>query len=408
MKPSTIVFGKMISGVIFTLLLMSITTPFMTLAYLLRGIDLEIMLADLLFTFIGIQLLNSFAILIASSNRLWFSTYISVFIILAASAVVFYPSWFIMIELIYEVCIYGMSFCFWGFLEFIFISIFIGGSIAMFSPPASNRIFPFRVLLTSVFAIAIIFAFLNLFDNSLWSFTDNILIVESISMVILPFLILLTACERVQWSTRIRRSLPKSLLGRILLFPFYTGAACGIVWIVLILSSILLMDLLLLDANRAESKPFYWNRGINFLLGWVIFAFNYGMTAMLIRDSYLKKFDSRWTIIVTLILLVVFSLGSMLFYLILMIIINPSNGIMPDILHGYSASLFSAINPFCNFGDNYYDEIRAVGMFLWFAILCGFLTRWFYKQIKNFNPNVEDSIITYEEAIESVKNIDNN
>ncbi len=41
MRPSTIIIGKVLSGAVLTLLLMSITAPFVMLAYLLRGLDME-------------------------------------------------------------------------------------------------------------------------------------------------------------------------------------------------------------------------------------------------------------------------------------------------------------------------------------------------------------------------------
>ena len=44
LKPSQIVLGKFFSGIILTFLLMSVTFPFVTLAYLLRGLDFQVVL----------------------------------------------------------------------------------------------------------------------------------------------------------------------------------------------------------------------------------------------------------------------------------------------------------------------------------------------------------------------------
>ncbi|MDR1269929.1 MAG: ABC transporter permease, partial [Planctomycetaceae bacterium] len=58
LKPSTIVFGKAFAGAILTMLLMSMTAPFVAVAYLLRGLDLEVVAVTFIGIFTTIQVLN--------------------------------------------------------------------------------------------------------------------------------------------------------------------------------------------------------------------------------------------------------------------------------------------------------------------------------------------------------------
>ncbi|MDR1052868.1 MAG: hypothetical protein LBL39_01725, partial [Planctomycetaceae bacterium] len=70
MTPTTIVLGKMFSGIVFSFILMSATMPFVTLAYLLRGVDLHTVAWVFTTIFIVIQILNGMAIFAAvSANK---------------------------------------------------------------------------------------------------------------------------------------------------------------------------------------------------------------------------------------------------------------------------------------------------------------------------------------------------
>jgi hypothetical protein len=407
MKPSTIVFGKIISGVIFTLLLMSITSPFLTLAYAMRGIDVKSILVVLILIFIAIQVLNSFAIFIASSNKIEISPYASTIIILAACIGIFFLLMICTHELLYKSD--NKSVYFWHifrilfFLGSILISVFICGSIAMFSPSSSNRVFPFRVTLTSILVLAILLSFSGI---SYWPVPENLLVVEILSLFALPFLILLIACERDQWSARVRRNIPQSLVWRSLIFPFYSGAACGIAWIFLIMASLFLIDRTALFPSSSGLNPFNFRMGINFIIGLIIFTFNYGMTAMLIRSWFFKKKETIYVLLIVIILLLTFTIGSILIYFLIAFIGELSNS-MPNLFYGYSRSFLSALNPFYDLNNTtFYQDTRVYGMLLWFVILCIPLAKWYSQRLGDFNPNVKEEI-TYEEAREIIKNIDN-
>ncbi|MDR1484036.1 MAG: hypothetical protein LBT09_04345 [Planctomycetaceae bacterium] len=406
MSPSMIVVGKIISGVIFTLLLMSITLPFVTLAYMLRGIDLEVVFVAMFEIFVVLQVLNSFAIFLASLNKLKIFIYISTFIVFGVSFFVYCCLVGGTFALIYRNILQEKmgweGLCVLSFLECIFFALFICGSIAMFSPPTSNRMFPLRVLLTIIFLSSILVAFFDVFDFY-WSSKDVFQGIEIVGVFGLPFLILFISCERDQWSTRIRRSLPKSLILRILLFPFYTGAACGIVWFFMVVLAIYFIDISVADLKLFQTTTHNGDTAIKWGFGVLMFSFDYSVTAMLIRSRYFKKLDTRYVLLIALFLLLLFTLGSMLIYFFIMILVSGPNGTSANPLHDYGSNLVSALNPFCDSDNNVFTLPRVIGMTYWFFLLLIPLAAWYRNRLGNFNPNVKESI-TYDEAREIIKN----
>ncbi|MDR1052813.1 MAG: hypothetical protein LBL39_01440 [Planctomycetaceae bacterium] len=403
MRPSTIVLGKVISGVLLTLILMSVTMPFVTLAYLSRGIDLTNIFAVLIWIFLVIQVLNCFAIFASALNRIKYSVFLSTMAVAGASFFTYMGSMSVVYHMIYTRVIS------WSWGEHIYvvlfnllslIALFICGATAMFSPPASNRMFPVRILFTSIFVIAIIAAFSG---QLLWSVNDACEGIVAISLFVAPFVILMISCERDQWSTRIRKKLPKSFIYRAILFPFYTGAACGIFWFLVVMLVVTVMMIFVSLRHDIIDGGFQ----IDIFCGIVIFAFNYGVTAMLIRSRFFKKLDSSYVAIIVLILLLVFTLGSTLLYLSVMITMGESSVAMNNPLESYSQELISACNPFCDIGQSRFSTVRSIGMIIWFLVLIIPLTRWYSRQLKNFNPNIKESI-TYDEACQIVYNSENN
>jgi hypothetical protein len=394
-KPSTIVFGKILSGIIITFILMSITMPFVALAYSLRGIDLIIILEIMIQIFMLIQVLNSIAIFVASSNKFKFSTYLSSLVAGGVSFLVYLG----VIELTLEViCITDTSikevFYFLLYFESVFLAIFISSSTVTLSASTSNRMFAFRILLTAIFVIS----FLGACSGIFWKPIDEACAaVAGFSLMFAPFLILAAVCEPDQWSTRIRQHLPKSLIYRAILFPFCTGSPCGIVWIFLMMAAILGVDkVFVVKTIFSYSIIFFW-------LGIIIFTFNYSVTAMLIRSWCFKKLDTKYVPIIALVLLLTFTVGSMLLHLIL---ISSLDFTEYNPFIGYSVGPLSALNPFCAFENWQFKEQDLNGMLIWFVLLMILLIGWYSKRLVHFNSNIEEPM-TCEEARKFIQNIEN-
>ncbi|MDR2169348.1 MAG: hypothetical protein LBP59_04330 [Planctomycetaceae bacterium] len=391
MKPSTIVFGKLLSGAIMTLILMSVTMPFITLAYTLRGIDMMTILLLIATVFLGIQLLNSFAILVAASNKIRFSMYLTVVIVSIAALPVIGGNISLFDIFLYHSTNFSLEvFIILFFCYGVFFTIFARGSIVMFSPPTSNRILPFRILLTLIFIISLLAACMGIFNE--YSIEASLIGFKMVCMIVAPFLIIAITCERDQWSNRIRKNLPEPILHRIIIFPFYSGAACGIIWFFLFITAIFLIGAILIRNEPLESQ-FVFNNGVSQSFGYTIFSYNYCVTAMLIRSRYFKKFSTAYVLLIAFILLLTFTLGSFLLYLLFMVAVS-ANVNFPNLFDDYTTNILSILNPFCD--HNFFHIHRVIGMTLWFILLIPFLIKWYEEQLKNFNPHVKETI-TYEE-----------
>jgi hypothetical protein len=393
-KPSTIVFGKILSGMVMTLILMSITMPFVALAYSLRGIDFIVILELMMQIFVLIQVLNSIAIFVASSNKFKFSAYLSSLVVGGVS----FWMYLCIKEMTSAIYFTGNRiteiFYLLLYIESVFFAIFICGSIVALSPSTSNRMFSFRILLTAIFVISLLGACSGIFWKPI---TDACDFVIGFSLVFTPFLILAAACEPDQWSTRIRRHLPISLIYRILLFPFYTGSPCGIAWIFLMTAALLGMD------KVFNTNMLFSHTKISYLFGIIIFTFNYSVTAMLIRSWCFKKLDSIYVLIIALVLLLTFTIGSMLLHLLL---ISSLDFAESDPFISYSKGTLSALNPFCAFENWDFKEQYHNGVLIWFGLLIILLIGWYSKRLVHFNSNVEEPM-TCEEARKLIQNIEN-
>jgi hypothetical protein len=90
-----------------------------------------------------------------------------------------------------------------------------------------------------------------------------------------------------------------------------------------------------------------------------------------------------------------------------MITMGESNVAMNNPLESYSQELISACNPFCDIGQDRFSTVRSIGMIIWFLVLIIPLTKWYSKQLRNFNPDIKESI-TYDEAYKIVHDAENN
>jgi hypothetical protein len=389
LKPSSIVFGKALAGAILTVLLMSMTAPFVMVAYLLRGLDIEVVAVTFISIFTVIQVFNSMAICICSNVKtkiqmltvLGASFFISIFGLGMISIFVFSPhrffsftslTWF---EHLIPFFVAGAVF-----------AVFLAGAIATIAPPASNRLLPLRLTITIIylgsFLICLNFPLGNLSWIHSWI----------IALIILLFMVI---SEHETWSPRIRRTLPKSFLLRIILFPFYTGSANGFVWLALLGFGIFLVAINAITkaGTDPEIPPFYW----------FLFSFDYCVTAMLLRSRFLsKKITPEKTSIIVLLLFFFFVPGGMLTCFLL------QNTEYSDFYGVYSQSFFSALNPFMIDTFTFDADIQGSAALIWFLLLLIPFLIWFISCVRHFSPQNIEETLTLEQAIAAIREAEAN
>jgi hypothetical protein len=422
----------LLTGVATTFVLMSVTMPFVVLLNLIGGSDLRYMVIVLIEIFVVVQIMNALAILIASIFKMPFAHFISLFIMLIVLGVAY--------SFITEVITYidfspsGLSTSIGLFIfETILFTLFVCTAIVKFAPKNSNRSFFIRVFVTVIFVIMTFISILFI-SSPLHHWLSYVV---SVSFFILMFFLIIVVCENDQWTPRIRRGLPKSLFCRFIMFPFYTGSACGLAWIVLMTAILALVDLSIIFPHLSFGSSLFgsfirgdkcWKIVLLFIL-----VFDICVTAMLIRSWFLKQVNTSrvWLIAILVLSFVVF--GS----IIVAGIYFAFHGInfidVPTWWIKYQDSEISSINPFVLFLDiiinHRYDDffidilsplllipkvIHALMMgevpfsrcyvaIGWAIILLPFLFVWYRQRLKNFSPyNIEETI-SYEEVKEAVE-----
>jgi hypothetical protein len=384
MKPSSIVFGKALSGVILTTLLMSITAPFVMLAYLLRGLDIEWVTRTFLYAFILVQVMNTITICIASNVKSK-PQMVVVSVIGFFAIIVGFPH---LVTHFYS----GSAGGDWTvFIQFFLsasavIALFLAITVSYIAPPTSNRRLPVRLVMTIIYLGSLNFCFVNSSISLLHSWV-------SIWFILLMLLILITICEPETWSARIKRTIPKRILFRFICFPFYTGAANGFVWIALMFFGILGVIFFNPSTIHGNESPLYW----------LLFSFDYCVTAMLLRVTLVpKRFnitpERTWVLVLSLFVLLV--PGGMLVFFWL-----DNHSASPDFLWAYSKSVFSSISPFMQV-DLLPQQITTA-TYWGLALLLPFLI-WFGIRAFRFTPKNDGKILTLEQAIIAVREADSN
>jgi hypothetical protein len=367
-------------------------------------------------TFLIIQALNSFAILAAcGKNKSAYQTIIPIGII---SFIMFNLSGFMHMRIFYFGG-FGSAALFSSFAtEFIalvdFTALMICGAIISLMPQTSNRAFPMRILLTAIFCVTVAVIVGIAFSTGM-SY-DNYGVFETIVLITLFIAIFTTIGEPDNWSIRIRRSLPKSIVKRIILFPFYSGSACGIIWILMIILATGVLEKTLLDSLDYQYFTIEFTRDgarVPLLTGCLFFVLNYAITAVLIRSSILKKLKPAYVKLIMLGLLFLFIVGSFGIYLLINLSTD-SNTIDQAIIEDYSNSILSMWNPVCDIVNPTNDmmsnlqlrEMRVAGLLLWSAALLFPLAIWFGQRIKDFSANFKEPL-SYEDARDYVQKNEN-
>ncbi|MDR1477947.1 MAG: hypothetical protein LBJ00_03305 [Planctomycetaceae bacterium] len=412
-KPSTIVFGKLLTGIVITLILTSITMPFVVLLYFMGGIDLLDVLLAFVGVFVTVQVMNALAILIASMSKNSFAPYISLVALSAmlcgvhVLAQMVIDEWKNMphSEMLSEYTTFLIG-------AFSLFALFAGGAIANFLPKKSDRSFHVRLIATVIFVTAfvcVLSGFLVL------AMLDMLPLFEFIGVTVLTLLLPFVVCESDQWSLRIRRSLPRSLIRRFILFPFYTGSACGLVWVGLIVAALVCIDWLVFLRDR--DSLFLRDQSIvcRVITLLFIFSFDICVTAMLIRSHFLKWLDTSrvWLIAACILLFVsLSSVGGYFVYGEFCFVFwgsvapsyptadwwvqyrdSPISAINPIVIVAYLPPYIQKYGIFAGTVEIFVSEeslsrfYAAIG---WAVILLPFLAIWYFRRLKDFTPYIEE------------------
>jgi hypothetical protein len=311
LSPRQIVWGKLVSSLIVTLLIFSVCAPFMTLTYLLRGIDIPTIFFSLAMDFV----------------TAWFAILVGLFIgaipgnrgtkvfhgLLGLGILSFllYPAGVSTMMAYTGIGSYMGTWYFWSRAFTVLALAALGGgflflfSVTMISPPLSNRVLPIRLYATFVWVIGSFIAYLWM--NYVGPHAYEVAIVWMIIGGSLFCIALLgTISERDQIGPRVRRSVPKNKLLRIPAFIFFGGAGSGVLWscIMIVLSLGVVRYLVTPEFVTDVNKLSNVHDIFIMMCGMALYSFGYAMPAVLVKRYILgTRFHGTYTSTVALLLL---------------------------------------------------------------------------------------------------------
>lgn len=373
LTPSAIIRGKLLVGIIITILLFSICMPFMVFTYLLRGIDIPSMIVLLSALFLIIAVSIGMALFLASipAGKIFQS-------ILGIPSLIFL--WSLTSFIIFSLgrfISFGLgswlfTWKFWGILATILIlslmalGAFFRLSVFFITPASANRALPVRLYLTASWLVGFVLAEIWAYSKSDLGLVQNWMFW---SIVLFSLFLVMTLGERDDVSKRVARTIPRSPLLRPCAFLFYSGAAGGISWATLMVVCTIALVLFFPHAASGTLMEIEWVMVVIFL-----YAFNYSMTALLIRKKFTpKKIPRRATWVIVIVMIAI-------------------GALLPALWKFFFTAQSSNPLSFVHYGNIFSIDKDSFGvgqlLFLgcWAIIICAARVPWFIKQLKSFKP----------------------
>ena len=232
LTPRAIIAGKLVAAMAVALLIFSACAPFMTFAYVLRGLDVPTILAVLISDLVVVLVATMYAVFLASvpATR-GFRLFLGVFGFICllylgggtlAAGTAFLEGGTLMEPSSWEfwAAFAGLAAAVLGFVGLLFV-----WSVAMVSPPASNRALPVRVYTLGYWLVAAV-------GCAIWaryiSHAGPAIVWGMFGAVLFSLQMLIAVSERDAWGPRVARRIPRNPLLRAPAFFLYSGSAGGL------------------------------------------------------------------------------------------------------------------------------------------------------------------------------------
>jgi hypothetical protein len=312
LTPGAVVRGKYFAAMALTMLIYSACMPFMTLTYLLRGIDLPTIFLILASGFLLCAAANAVGVLAGSVQGSWFQR-VQLFV------------WMLVVVPYLAVGMYvwsskilrsgmGWALSDWAEIGFyLLLAIMAIGmlhilAIAALSHKASNRMMLVRLYLMACWAIlgAIAVWILHQFSSAeiLAGWTYG-------SATVFSIMLEAVLAERDDWSPRVQKHIPRRTWLRIPAFLVFTGSAGGLLWCTLLFGATIAITWGCLGSTQELpiSLPMAFNDSFTPLLTIFGYLLCYSLTAVVIRTYFLKHMALDRLPGIVFILSLVMSLG---------------------------------------------------------------------------------------------------
>lgn len=385
-RPGAIARGKTLSAVALTVLIASVCMPFMTFTYLLRGVDLTSIFFILAIAFVAVIGVSQAAMFVAALpvNRLVKAVVGLIGMVGAAfvaAGCIAIAEDFIrgrMSMFVRDFWIISLSMLAMAVAIAVLFHLF---TVALLSPPSANRSLPIRIYLTLIWAAGGAVA-----AGFSWHYhhDDPILVWGYGAIVLFSITMLAAVGERRSWGPRVRRRIPRWRVLRAGALLFYTGAAGGVLWCLILMAlTVILTPQLLAHSGLTAPKLARCVGDVEVMIGLGLYAFFYFMTATLIRDRLL----ARWipTACTGMIALIFAAVVSLLPFLLDFLLISRSGGWYRPYLGEAKLRIWLLPNPVYGLLESVrMDALPIVaGAATFIAVLAG---PWWVRQVAAFRP----------------------
>ena len=388
LTPRAVLAGKLIAAGALALLIFSACAPFMTFAYVMRGLDVPTILVVLFADFLTVLLATAFGLFLASvpANR----GFRIVLGLGGALGMCYLGAGLVALSAAFlrgETSLETDSWEFWaacaGLAALVFGTIgqLFVWSVALISPPSSNRMFPVRVYALGLWVAEAV-------GFGAWSLSigrpEPMVIWGVLGCALFSLHLVMAVSERDEWGTRVRARIPRRPLLRPLAFLLYSGAAGGIAFGVLgaALTALgLVVWVLFFPHTRLSSEE----KVVPVLALIAAYTYCYCLTAALVRRAIgpnLLRAGHTWIVAGLL-----FGLGSTLPFIASFALFEPyeRRGSPSDMIALY---LTSPVVTIADAMRRHETHVAITVFFLaaWGAVVTMANAPWLARQVRDFRP----------------------
>ncbi|MBP3954701.1 hypothetical protein J8F10_05310 [Gemmata sp. G18] len=392
LTPRAVLAGKLIAAGALALLIFSACAPFMTFAYVMRGLDVPTILVVLAADYLVVLTGTTFALFLAAvpANRglrilLGLGGFITICYLgagLLALSTAFLQG---------ETALDTLSWEFWagcaGLVVVIFgtIGLLFVWAVALISPPAANRAFTVRVYTLALWVVQAV-------GFGIWSLhirrPEPMAVWGVLGCVLFSLQMIIASCERDGWGARVARRIPSRVVLRAPAFFFYSGAAGGLAFGVIGagLSALgLAAWYLVVPSTRLPDSE---TKIVLIVALIAAYTYCYSLSAIVLRRALAGSgFRCGYTWIIGALL---FGIGCTLPYIVRFALFERSSRYTDDVIGLYLT------NPVVMIDDAIRSSGSHVGLTTFFLVAwAGVVTlanvTWLAKQVMNFRPPEAES-----------------
>ena len=379
MSPYSIIWGKTLAAIALTLLLFSTSLPFVTLTYLLRGIDIPSVFIMMGLNFIVVILTIQAALLLACfpggiiSRGIRFLLGLggAIFVLSTMSSVSFALLQSGIGSLLGTWDFWGPALTIVGFILLGMGFLYVASAV-MISPASSNRALVIRLYLFLIWLCCTLCAllwYLKVHDN------DIIEMWVVLMSIFFSGVLVASLAERYTYGPRLRCKIPRRRVWRIPLFFFYSGAAGGMAFSLLMI----LLTLGVFYTACALSPRIDVNLPGKMSLKTTaicLYLICYGLSGLCLRRWFFSEQSSN--LIAVMLAFVFLAFGSLLPFLIAWFFVYHDLDKVPEACY--------LGNPLIIFFEERLLETALSVTTIWALVALSLNVPWLMKQIRGFKP----------------------